>query len=58
VRLNALCEQREWDIPGYSGDIVPIYFDSSKIRQELGWKPPFTMEEGLKETTEWFKQQF
>lgn len=32
--------------------------DSSKIRQELGWKPPFTMEEGLKETTEWFKQQF
>ena len=30
--------------------------DSSKIRQELGWKPPFTMEEGLKETAEWFKK--
>jgi nucleoside-diphosphate-sugar epimerase len=30
--------------------------DSSKIRQELGWVPPFTMEEGLKETAEWFKK--
>lgn len=29
--------------------------DSSKIRQELGWTPPFTMEEGLKATAEWFK---
>ena len=29
--------------------------DSSKIRRELGWEPPFTMEEGLRETAEWFK---
>jgi len=29
--------------------------DSSKIRQELGWRPPFTMEEGLRETGRWFK---
>lgn len=29
--------------------------DSSKIRLELGWNPPFTMEEGLKETARWFK---
>lgn len=32
--------------------------DSSKIRRELGWKPPFTMEEGLRETAEWFKDSF
>jgi nucleoside-diphosphate-sugar epimerase len=31
--------------------------DTSKIRQELGWKPPFTMEEGLAATAEWFKRQ-
>ncbi len=31
--------------------------DSSKIRQDLGWKPPYTMEEGLRETAEWFKWQ-
>ena len=28
--------------------------DSSKIRRELGWVPPFTMEEGLRETAKWF----
>lgn len=28
--------------------------DSSKIRGELGWQPPFTMDEGLLETAEWF----
>jgi len=32
--------------------------DSSRIRNELGWQPPFTMEEGLRETTEWFRRQF
>lgn len=32
--------------------------NSSKIRQELGWKPPYTMEEGLRETAGWFKKQF
>ena len=31
--------------------------DSSKIRQELGWVPPFTMEEGLRETVGWFKNE-
>lgn len=31
--------------------------DSSRIRQELEWKPPFTMEEGLLETAAWFKKQ-
>ena len=29
--------------------------DSSKIQRELGWKPPFTMDEGLRETARWFK---
>ncbi len=32
--------------------------DSSKIRNELGWVPPFTMEEGLGETAGWFKNRF
>ena len=31
--------------------------DSAKIRQELGWEPPFTMEEGLRETARWFKNR-
>ncbi len=30
--------------------------DTSKIQSELGWGPPFSMEEGLKETAEWYLQ--
>lgn len=30
--------------------------DSSKIRQELGWTPPFTMEEGLAATAAWYTE--
>ncbi len=29
--------------------------ESGKIKKILGWNPPFTMEEGLKDTASWFK---
>ena len=31
-----------------------LVIDSSKIRQELDWKPRFTMDQGLKETADWY----
>lgn len=31
--------------------------DCSRIGQELDWKPPFTMEQGLHETAEWYRNQ-
>jgi nucleoside-diphosphate-sugar epimerase len=31
--------------------------DISKIRKELGWKPPYTMEYGLKETAKWYTKK-
>ena len=31
--------------------------EGSKIRRELGWVPPFTMDEGLAETAKWFKNK-
>lgn len=31
--------------------------DSLKIRQELGWVPPFTVDEGLAETALWYKNR-
>jgi UDP-N-acetyl-alpha-D-quinovosamine dehydrogenase len=31
-----------------------LMIDTSKIRKELGWKPPYTMEHGLKETAKWY----
>lgn len=33
-----------------------LVVDSSKIRRELRWKPPFTMAQGLRETATWFKK--
>jgi nucleoside-diphosphate-sugar epimerase len=32
-----------------------LVVDSGKIRRELGWKPPYTMAEGLAETAKWYK---
>ena len=34
--------------------VSSLTIDSSKIRWELGWKPPYAMVQGLKETAEWF----
>lgn len=31
--------------------------DSTKIRRELDWETPYTMEHGLAETAEWYKQK-
>jgi nucleoside-diphosphate-sugar epimerase len=31
--------------------------DTSKICRELEWKPPYTMEQGLQKTAEWFKKE-
>jgi len=33
-----------------------LLVDSSKIRSELGWKPHFSLDEGLSETALWFLQ--
>jgi len=32
----------------------PLQVDSSRIRRELGWTPPVTAEEGLRQTVRWF----
>ena len=34
-----------------------LLVDSSKIRKELDWHPPYTMEQGLKITADWFKNK-
>jgi len=43
--------------PGRPGDINRISLDSSKARRELGWAPQISLEDGLKTTVEWFRQQ-
>jgi len=34
-----------------------LTIDSTKIKKELGWKPPYTMEYGLKETAKWYAKK-
>lgn len=41
-------------IPAVSRLTGSLTVDSSRIRQALGWQPPFTMEEGLKKTADWY----
>lgn len=42
--------------PPRAGDIEKIYLDVSKARIELGWVPKVSLEDGLKGTVEWFRE--
>ncbi len=42
--------------PKRPGDIYLAYFDSSKAARVLGWKPQETLEEGIKNTVDYFRQ--
>lgn len=37
------------------GEIKHQYLSSEKARNVLGWKPQYSLEEGLKETIDWYK---
>ena len=34
-----------------------LVVDISRVREVLGWKPPYTLEQGLNQTAEWFKNR-
>lgn len=40
------------------GEIKDQYLDSSKAKRILNWKPEYTLEKGLKETIEWYRDFF
>jgi len=33
-----------------------LQVDSTRIRRELGWRPPFTLAQGLEQTAQWYLQ--
>lgn len=43
--------------PARPGDVFKIHLEVSKARNELGWKPTVTLEEGLGHTADYFKAQ-
>jgi CDP-glucose 4,6-dehydratase len=40
------------------GEIKLQYLSAEKARNILGWKPKYTLEEGLKETIKWYQEFF
>jgi CDP-glucose 4,6-dehydratase len=36
-------------------EIAHQYLDAEKARKQFGWKPKYTLEQGLKETIEWYR---
>jgi UDP-glucose 4-epimerase len=42
--------------PRRPGDVVKVYADPSKIMTKMGWKPRFSLEEGLKHAWAWEKK--
>jgi nucleoside-diphosphate-sugar epimerase len=51
--LKALCKilGKSEELEKLTGSLL---VDSSKIRNFLGWNPPFTLEEGIRETVRHF----
>ncbi|MCX5714087.1 MAG: GDP-mannose 4,6-dehydratase [Candidatus Omnitrophica bacterium] len=43
--------------PKREGDVRKVYSDISKAKRILGFKPRFTLKEGLKLTIDWFKNK-
>ncbi len=39
------------------GEQIRSCLDASKIKKELGWKPDYDLDEGLKETVDWFRKK-
>jgi nucleoside-diphosphate-sugar epimerase len=52
MRLGGKLTGRTTDVDRLVGSLV---VDSSGIRQELDWTPPYTMSQGLSETVLWFR---
>ena len=44
-------------LPGLGRLVQSQEADDAPIRAELGWRPPFSFEEGLRRTAEWYRAQ-
>ena len=46
-------------LAGRSADVQrllsPLQVDARRIREELGWAPPFTLDQGIAETARWYR---
>jgi CDP-glucose 4,6-dehydratase len=57
--LNMMDSQLEPDIRNEaSNEIRHQYLSADRARRELGWRPLFTLEEGLNQTIAWYRDFF
>ena len=42
-------------VPYRKGESMELYPDTSKIKKDLGWEPKYSLDEGLKKSIEWYK---
>jgi nucleoside-diphosphate-sugar epimerase len=52
LRFGARLLGRGADFDRLAGDLA---VDSSAIRRDLGWKPPYSMQAGLAQTARWYR---
>jgi nucleoside-diphosphate-sugar epimerase len=38
-------------------DVHLVVGDNARIRTEVGWQPKYELEDGLRQTIEWWKEQ-
>ena len=50
LRMTGRCLGREDEVERLIGSLL---IDSSAVRTQLGWRPPFAVAEGLLQTVEW-----
>ena len=50
------CQMPEIHGPVRPGEVRNIYFDAGLIERELGWKPSVTLDEGLRDTVDYFRR--
>jgi nucleoside-diphosphate-sugar epimerase len=55
ARLIGTSIEPLWNVEGRTHEIARLYGDSSKARKAFGWEPKVSLEEGLTQTIEWWK---
>jgi UDP-glucose 4-epimerase len=44
-------------LPARAGEIRDKQADISRAKETFGWAPEWSLEQGIKETVEWFREQ-
>jgi nucleoside-diphosphate-sugar epimerase len=59
IRIPAVCLRVAGSLTGRMRQVdrltASLKVDSSRIRTTLGWRPPYTLDEGLAETIRWYR---